>query len=627
VPHRPVRFCRRVWSHATAFAVMGFALGALYARADEPKKLLAPPKDAKELYNTTSVWTVHLTFAADQWAKIEPKRNANPGGAFGRGNGPSASARAAELFTPVVMSLGDTDRDGKLSADEFAALGRTWFKAWDKEGTGKLTEPQFRAGFDTLRSPLAAGGIPLIGAEGKRNGISSTMLGIDFEFVHADLDFEGQVLKDVAVRYKGNGTFFELGNNPKRSFKISLDKHTKGQTLAGVTTLNLQNNITDASWMNEALAYRLFRDAGVPTPRTAYARVSVTVPGLHDRKYFGLYSLSENVDNEFVQANFGTTKGAVFKPVTPLLFADLGADWSAYNQMYDPKSKLTDEQKKAVAELCRLVSQADDKQFAARIGEHIDLSEFARYMAVLVYLSDIDGILGPGQNLYLHWHPDAKKFVFIPWDMDRAWGQFARATQKQRDELSIHRPWQGEKPFFERMFKVEAFKKEYLKHLEEFAKTLFQPDRITKQVDEIAAVIRPAIKDEPVSSIDRFELAVAGKMIPPIRRGFGGGGDTQPIKPFVKVRTQSILDQLAGKSDGQTLGGGAPGRPGGGRNELASAVRDPLYRLVNPETKPSISEAELAQGFERLFKTWDAGKGGILSYSQLRSAMEKSFSK
>jgi spore coat protein H len=240
----------------------------------------------------------------------------------------------------------------------------------------------------------------LLAPDGKRNGISAA-LGIEFEDVHADLEFEDQRLKDVGVRYKGNGTFMESRGSLKRSLKIETDKYAKGQSLGGVKVLTLQNNVTDASLMNEVLAYRLYRDAGVPAPRTAYARVFVTVPGLHDRRYFGLYSMSEAVDKAFAERQFGTKHGAIFKPVTPSLFTDLGADWAAYNQIYDPKGTVPDEHKTAVMELSRFVSHADDATFAARIGEFIDLPEFARFMAVMVYLSDLDGILGPGQNFSL----------------------------------------------------------------------------------------------------------------------------------------------------------------------------------------------------------------------------------
>lgn len=94
----------------------------------------------------------------------------------------------------------------------------------------------------------------LQGPEGKRNGLASA-LGIEFVYVHADLEFGGRLLKDVGVRYKGNGTFLESRGSLKRSLKVDLRKFVNGQRLGDVTMLTLQNNVTDASWMNEVLAY------------------------------------------------------------------------------------------------------------------------------------------------------------------------------------------------------------------------------------------------------------------------------------------------------------------------------------------------------------------------------------
>jgi hypothetical protein len=48
----------------------------------------------------------------------------------------------------------------------------------------------------------------------------------------------------------------------------------------------------------------------------------------------------------------------------------------------------------------------------------------------------------------------------------------------------------------ERAFKVDAFKKLYLARMQEFSDTLFKPERFQKQVDELAAAIRPAVKEE-----------------------------------------------------------------------------------------------------------------------------------
>lgn len=556
---------------------------------------------------------------------MEPKGGSSPLGGAPRGGAPGGrpgglgGAGGDRSLAPVFMSQGDSDRDGRISLEEFTRLAQRWFDAWDARRTGQLDESLIQAGLDAIRNPAGSGvAAMLLAAEGKRNGVAAAF-GIEFEYVPADLEFEGGRLTNVGVRYKGNGTFIESRNSLKRPLKIETDKYVKGQNLGGVKELNLQNNVTDASLMNEVLAYRLYRDAGVPAPRTAYARVFVTVPGLHDRKYLGLYSMTEAVDKTFAERHFGTKHGAIFKPVTPSLFTDLGADWAAYNQVYDPKGTVPDEHKSAVMELSRFVTQADDATFAARIGEFLDLPQFARFMAVMVYLSDLDGILGPGQNLYLHLHPKSPHFRFIPWDQDRSWGQFNRASQEQRDKLSIHRPWQGENFFLERMFKVQTFKQLYLARLDEFSKTIFKPERIAQQVDQIAAAIRPAVQEESESRLERFDKVVAGELL--ATPGPFGGGQVKPIKPFARARTESVLDQLSGRSEGLSPGIGFPGGPGG--SGLGTLFGRSLFQALDENEDSTVTPVEFTQGFARLFQAWNTDQSERLTLEQLRSGIAK----
>jgi spore coat protein H len=424
-------------------------------------------------------------------------------------------------IAPLCFAQDDLFQPGKVRSIELRFTSEQW----------RAMEPAHG------RNGIAFGrGEWLQGPPGKRNGLASAM-GIEFKYVHADLTIDNRSFRDVAVRFKGNGTYLQA--NGKYSFKIDLNEFVKGQNFGGLTKLNLHSNVTDPSWMNEPLSYRLYRDAGVPAPRTGYARVYLKIGA--ERRFAGLYSLVENIDSRFLERNFNDKGGALFKPVSTDLFRYLGADWAAYNQTYDPKESLTVDQKQRVIDFTRLVAQANDTEFASRLGEFIDLEEFARYMAVLVYLSDMDGILGPGQNFYLYLSPKTRKFSFIPWDQDHSFGQFPmNSSQDQRNNLSIHKPWIGRKRFLERCFAVPAFKTLYLRKLDEFSRAVFQPTRFAAQVDEIAALIRPSVQEE--SKLDRFDRAVAGTS-----RSY------VPIKPFVKLRAQSIADQLAGKSQGRRI--------------------------------------------------------------------------
>jgi spore coat protein CotH len=616
-----------------AFNVVGFSIlcmvFALAARS-EP----AAPQKPSQLFQETHVWNVHLHFTPDQWDEMEPKNGPGRGGFRpGGGGGPGGPSM---LIAPMFLKDGDVNHDGKLSKDEFHALGGQWFTRWDARKTDKLTVDQLREGIEPMiGAAFARGpGMRLQGPEGQRNGLAAAN-GIEFKYVHADLEFEGQTIKDVGVRFKGNGTWMQSQGQLKRSMKVDLNHFAKGQKLAGVTKLNFHSNVTDASWMNEVLSHRLYRDAGVPAPRTAYARVYLTVPGKHEHKYVGLYSIVEDVDKNFAREILASKDGAIFKPVTPNLFGDLGDNWARYKQTYDPKTELTEQQSKRVIAFANLVTHADDAEFAAKLPEYVDLDETARFMAVTVWLTTLDSILGMGQNFYVYLDP-TNRFQFLPWDLDHSFGQFGmQGTQEQREGLSINHPWRGDNRFLERLFKVEAFKQIYLAKLDQFDKTIFQPQRFYQQVDAIAAAIRPAVSDESPAMLARFDKVVAGETVEPAARFGGRGGFMQgakPIKGFVDGRAKSVIDQVAGKSEGQMIpggfggGGGRGGMGGGGGAGPGMMVAMLFMNGLDANKDGQLTRDEVSQGFDKWFVAWNSDGSGLMSEEQLRTGIDKDLS-
>jgi hypothetical protein len=345
-----------------------------------------------------------------------------------------------------------------------------------------------------------------LGPPGGRNGVAARQ-GIEFDYVRATLRIDDWTFRDVAVRYKGNGSYLRAtrAGSDKISLKVDLNKHVRGQKLAGLTTINFQNNITDVGWMNEVLAYRLYRDAGALAPRTTYAQVYLAVEGQRDARYLGLYSVSENVDENFFDERFGTRKGAILKPSTQELFTDWGPDWSVYNQSYDPKTDLSESQKQRVIALGRLVSSASDAEFAAAIGEYVDLDDFARYFAVLVWLANHDSLLQNGQNFYTYLHPDTNRMHFIAWDQDFSFG-----NTRNNGTWSIHYPWSGNNRFLARLYNLEAFRSKYLARMTEFSERLFVPDRFGRQVREIGPAIRPSVALEGAEWLEGLDRVVNG---------------------------------------------------------------------------------------------------------------------
>ncbi len=242
--------------------------------------------------------------------------------------------------------------------------------------------------------------------------------------VHAAIDFAGTSFADVQARYKGNATYMASRNQLKRSLKIDLNKFVKGpEDRHHHRSQSPQQRRMDPGWMNGVLSYELYREAGVPSPRTAYAQVWLSVPGRYDNQYLGLYNLVENVDKHFLDEHYASP-GALFKPEHADLFADLGDDFSAYEKAYDPKTSVSTKQKERFLEFVRLLNKADAAEFAAKAPDYLDLDELARYFAVTVWIAAMDSPLAMDHNYYLYLDSQTLKFQILPWDLDLAFGKF-----------------------------------------------------------------------------------------------------------------------------------------------------------------------------------------------------------
>ncbi len=538
-------------------------------------------------------------------------------------------------------------------AAEAASSGSLYATTNLLEAHFRFTPEQWKGLEPTRRNGqmgFGAGGFNLQGKDGGRNGLSAAQ-GIEFHYVHADLQLSGQDINNVAVRYKGNGTFMQSQGSAKRSLKVDVGEYVKGRHFLGVSKLNFHNCVTDASFMNEVLSYRLYRDAGVPAPKTAFSRVYVTVPDSQNDAYLGLYSMVENVDGRFVESHFGVKKGLILKPVTPKPFEDLGDEWAQYKQAYDPKSEASQEQTRRVIEFCKLVSNATEPDFAAKAPGYLDIDAFARYMAVTVYLSTLDSILGIGQNYLVYLHPTSNKLQFMPWDLDHSFGQFMMVgSQEEREKLSIAKPWQGEIKFLERIFKIESFQKAYRGYLSEFSKSLFKPERFHQQVDELAAVLRTAIKEESAEKLERFEKVVAGETVslagfgggeregrggPPGERGGGAGqgrpqfggnrmgfAPTKPIKPFVVARAKSIEEQLSGADSGKVIERRfGPGGRGGGGFGVGMFLAPAFLDAADKNGDRKVTQPEFHALAERWFGEWDKNRSGSLTDETLSAGL------
>ena len=254
------------------------------------------------------------------------------------------------------------------------------------------------------------------------------------EYEEGSLTFEGERVARVGIRYKGSiGAFVGClsGNdwiNPsgfktctKLSMKVKLNWLDKDDTFFGLKKLQFHSMNHDNSQMRERLGYLLFREMGVPAPRSVHAKLYV------NGEYYGLYALTEQIDGRFTKFNYDDGSGNLYKEIWPLQSS--GNPWP--EDEYISKLK-TNEDENPTAEMIRTFAQdvanASETDLKSVIEQWMDINEILSYIAVDRTIRNDDGAFhwycnqngcNP-HNFFWYEDPTKNRMHLIPWDLDNA---------------------------------------------------------------------------------------------------------------------------------------------------------------------------------------------------------------
>ena len=366
-------------------------------------------------------------------------------------------------------------------------------------------------------------------------------LGLNHQYGKADLIIDGEQISDVGARFKGNGSFLSGRELDKYSFKIDFNEYQDDLSFAGLKKVNLQSCAADPTLLREAISYDLFREAGVPASLTGWASVATDVDG--EVKPCGLFLVVEQVDKQFLKRVFGESEGLLVKPSAFTAFPYLGDDWSAYESFYNPKTESSPEQQRRLMEFAQLIHLSNQAEFEARVGEYLDVESFLSFLAVNAMLSNLDSFLGGSQNYYAYLSSETDKISLIPWDLDHSFGSLEIiGTPESRLHHSIKQPQigVGNNRLIERLLKMPAVKQAYLSRVDKLLDSVFAKQKWLDQIEATAEVVRPRLDDE--ASL-RMKAAISGD---------DAAWKRYSLEQFVRARHDSIQDQLAGRSEGQT---------------------------------------------------------------------------
>ena len=130
------------------------------------------------------------------------------------------------------------------------------------------------------------------------------------EYSVCSVTIDGERYANVGIRGKGNTSLSTVSSmdSDRYSFKIEFDQYDSSNNYYGLDKLSLNNLIQDNTYMMDYLTYQMMNQFGVAAPLCSY--VYITVNG----EDWGLYLAVESVEESFLQRNYGSDYGELYKP-------------------------------------------------------------------------------------------------------------------------------------------------------------------------------------------------------------------------------------------------------------------------------------------------------------------------
>ena len=130
------------------------------------------------------------------------------------------------------------------------------------------------------------------------------------EYSSCAVVIDGEQYKNIGIRAKGNTSLSQVKqmDSERYSFKLEFDQYDSSKSYYGLDKLCLNNLIQDNTMMKDYLVYQMMADFGVDSPLCSY--VYITVNG----EDWGLYLAVEGVEDAFLERNYGSDAGELYKP-------------------------------------------------------------------------------------------------------------------------------------------------------------------------------------------------------------------------------------------------------------------------------------------------------------------------
>ncbi len=307
-----------------------------------------------------------------------------------------------------------------------------------------------------------------------------------------------EVEENVGFRLRGNTS----RASEKKSFKVSFNSFESGRKFHGLEKLNLNGEHNDPSILRSKICWDLLYKMNLVAPRSNHIELYI------NGDYHGLYINVEHIDEEFVENRFGSHAGNLYKCLWPADLNYKGSNPDLYKEenngrrTYNLKTNTEEDDYTDLANFIDVLNNASDEDLFCEIREIFNLEEYAKYMAVDIFIANWDGPLYNKNNFYLYNNPGTGKFEYIPFDLDNTLGvDFLGGNFAER---SIYN-WSGSSnylPLYERLIAVPEFKDWMSFYFSIMLDEIVSEDSYFNEISNRANMISPFVEADEFYPLD-----------------------------------------------------------------------------------------------------------------------------
>jgi hypothetical protein len=340
------------------------------------------------------------------------------------------------------------------------------------------------------------------GSGGGRGGQGGGLIASDENpiFVPAEVFYEGKEWYRVGVRFKGNSSLQSAWRNGtyKMSFKLDFDEYEDtypqidNQRFYGFKKFSLKNNYGDDSMLREKVAADIFKNAGLAVSHTAF--YTVFVDHGNGPTYFGLYTLTEEVDDTVIETQFSSDEGNLYKPDgDAATFASGTYDEGEYEKKTNEDEADFSDVKALYDIMNSATRTTNPTEWRNNLETIFDTDVFLKYLAVNTVIQNWDTYGKMTHNYYIYNNPATNKLTWIPWDNNES-----LQNGKQGGSLPLNfsglnnAAW----PIIGYMYADEVYKAKYDVYVKETIDNYFVVSDMDALYTQYAALVEPYATSE-----------------------------------------------------------------------------------------------------------------------------------